>query len=74
MNGEPRLLALKQALRVLSGSPLGGGHAGAPNLTSNKAQAAAHILEGLRIALKYLDEIIALIRGLHRMQNRHGSS
>ncbi|QQE78961.1 DNA gyrase subunit A [Alicyclobacillus sp. SO9] len=29
----------------------------------NKAEARAHILEGLRIALDYLDEVIALIRG-----------
>lgn len=29
----------------------------------NRAEARAHILEGLRIALDYLDEVIALIRG-----------
>src|SRR5699024_2112482 len=29
----------------------------------NKAEARAHILEGLRIALDHLDEVIALIRG-----------
>src|SRR5699024_5882730 len=29
----------------------------------NKAEARAHILEGLRIALDHIDEIIALIRG-----------
>ncbi|WP_029422159.1 DNA gyrase subunit A [Alicyclobacillus macrosporangiidus] len=29
----------------------------------NKAEARAHILEGLRIALEFLDEVIALIRG-----------
>ncbi|WP_143521953.1 DNA gyrase subunit A, partial [Pseudomonas sp. 2995-3] len=28
-----------------------------------KAEARAHILEGLRIALDHIDEIIALIRG-----------
>lgn len=28
----------------------------------NKAEARAHILEGLRIALDHIDEIIALIR------------
>ncbi len=28
----------------------------------NKAKARAHILEGLQIALDFLDEIIALIR------------
>src|SRR5699024_1919288 len=29
----------------------------------NKAEARAHILEGLRTALDHLDEVIALIRG-----------
>jgi DNA gyrase subunit A len=61
VDGEPRLLTLKQALRFFlehrlvvirkrSESDL------------KKARQRAHILEGLRIALKNLDEIIALIR------------
>ncbi|MGE5223027.1 MAG: DNA gyrase subunit A [Omnitrophica WOR_2 bacterium] len=61
VDGEPRLLSLKQALRVYlehrlvvirrrSEYDLG------------KARQRAHILEGLRIALKNLDEVIDLIR------------
>lgn len=33
-----------------------------------KAEARAHILEGLRIAIDYLDEVIAIIRGSHTEQ------
>ncbi|WP_250674714.1 DNA gyrase subunit A [Paraclostridium ghonii] len=62
VNGEPKVLNLKQALyhyvqhqkdvvtrRI--------------KFDLNKAEARAHILEGLRIALDNLDEVIKLIRG-----------
>jgi DNA gyrase subunit A len=61
VNGEPRLLSLKKALYIYiehrqevitrrSRYELG------------KARDRAHILEGLRIALQFLDEVIATIR------------
>jgi DNA gyrase subunit A len=61
VNGEPRLLSLKRALYIYiehrqeviirrSEFELG------------KARERAHILEGLRIALQFLDEVIATIR------------
>jgi DNA gyrase subunit A len=62
VNGEPRLLALKQALRVFLEHRLQVVRRRS-EFDLKQAQARLHILEGLRIALKYLDEIIALIRG-----------
>jgi DNA gyrase subunit A len=61
VNGEPRLLSLKQALRVY----LEHRHEIVRRRSEydlDKAQKRAHILEGLRIALKNLDEVINLIR------------
>lgn len=59
--GEPRLLGLKQALKVYLEHRL--------NIVRRrsefdleKARQRVHILEGLRIALKNLDEVIAMIR------------
>jgi DNA gyrase subunit A len=61
VDGEPRMLSLKQALRVyLDHRLLVVRRRGQYDL--DKARARAHILEGLRIALKNLDEVIALIR------------
>ncbi len=61
VDGEPRLLTLKQALRVYLDHRL--------EIVRRrtlyeleKARQRAHILEGLRIALKNLDEVIELIR------------
>ncbi len=61
VDGEPRLLSLKQALRVYLEHRL--------NIVRrrsefdlDRARKRAHILEGLRIALHNLDEVIALIR------------
>jgi DNA gyrase subunit A len=61
VDGEPRMLSLKQALRVYVDHRL--------EIVKRRSQydlerakARAHILEGLRIALKNLDEIIDLIR------------
>ena len=62
VDNEPRLLNLKQALRVYLDHRL----VVIKRRTEfdlQKARARAHILEGLTIALKHLDEIIALIKG-----------
>ena len=61
VEGEPRLLSLKQALRVYLD------HRQEivrrrSEYDLEKARQRAHILEGLRVALKNLDEVIALIR------------
>lgn len=62
VDGEPRLLTLKQALKVyLEHRILVVKRRVEFDLA--KAKARAHILEGLRTAIKYLDEIIKLIRG-----------
>ena len=61
VDNEPRLLNLKQALRVYLDHRL----AVIKRRTEfdlQKARARAHILEGLLVALKHLDEIIALIK------------
>ncbi len=58
---EPRLLTLKQALRVYLDHRLVVIRRRA-EYDLEKARARAHILEGLMIALKHLDEIISLIR------------
>src|SRR5512139_4120441 len=61
VDGEPRTLSLKQALRVYLDHRLVVIKRRAEyDLT--KARQRAHILEGLRIALKHLDAIIELIR------------
>jgi DNA gyrase subunit A len=61
VDGEPRMLSLKQSLRVYLEHRL--------NVIRRrlaydleKAQQRAHILEGLRVALKNLDAVIILIR------------
>jgi DNA gyrase subunit A len=62
VENEPRLLNLKQALRVYLEHRL----VVIKRRTEfdlEKARARAHILEGLMVALKHLDEIIALIKG-----------
>ncbi len=61
VNGEPHLLALKPALRVYLEHRIEViRRRSAYDL--ERARQRAHILEGLRIALKNLDEIINLIR------------
>ena len=62
VENEPRLLNLKQALRVYLEHRL----VVIKRRTEfdlEKARARAHILEGLMMALKHLDEIIAIIKG-----------
>ncbi len=61
VDGEPRLLTLKQALRVYLEHRLTVTRRRA-EFELEKARQRAHILEGLRIALQNLDEIITLIR------------
>jgi len=61
VDGEPRLLNLKQALRVYLDHRLTViRRRSAYDL--EKARQRAHILEGLLVALRHLDEIIALIK------------
>jgi DNA gyrase subunit A len=61
VDGEPRMLSLKQALRVYLDHRLEVVRRRA-EFELTKARQRAHILEGLRIALKFLDEVIELIR------------
>jgi DNA gyrase subunit A len=61
VGGEPRLLSLKQALRVYIEHRLEIVRRRS-EYELERARSRAHILEGLRIALKNLDEIIDLIR------------
>jgi DNA gyrase subunit A len=61
VDGEPRLLNLKQALRVYLEHRMDViRRRGEYDL--ERARQRAHILEGLRIALNHLDEVISLIR------------
>ncbi len=61
VDGEPRMLSLKQALRVyLDHRLVVIRRRGEYELA--KAKSRLHVLEGLRVALKYLDEIIELIK------------
>jgi DNA gyrase subunit A len=61
VDGEPRLLNLKQALRVyLEHRQLVIRRRSQYDL--QRARQRAHILEGLRVALKHLDEIVTLIK------------
>ena len=61
VNGEPKLLSLKQALKVFVEHRLEIVRRRS-EYDLKKAEERIHVLEGLRIALKFLDEVIALIR------------
>lgn len=61
VNGEPHMLTLKQALRVYLDHRLVVVRR-RTEFDLDKARARAHILEGLRIAINNLDEIITTIR------------
>ncbi len=61
VDGEPRLLSLKQALRVYLDHRLEIIRRRS-EYDLEQARQRAHILEGLRVALQNLDEVIALIR------------
>jgi DNA gyrase subunit A len=62
VNGEPHLLSLKQALRVYIEHRLVVVKRRSEYELS-RARQRSHILEGLRIAINNLDEVIAIIRG-----------
>jgi len=61
VDGEPRLLTLKQTLRVYLDHRLEIVRRRS-EFELEKARQRSHVLAGLRIALKNLDEVIALIR------------
>jgi DNA gyrase subunit A len=61
VDGEPRLLSLKQALKIYIEHRLEIIRRRS-QYDLEKARQRAHILEGLRVALKNLDEVIMLIR------------
>ncbi len=61
VNNEPRMLSLKQALRVFLDHRLEVIRRRSA-FEMARAKERAHVLEGLRIALKNLDEVIRLIR------------
>jgi len=61
VDGEPRMLSLKQALRVYLDHRLEVIRR-RTEYDLEKARQRAHILEGLRVALKFLDEVIEIIR------------
>lgn len=61
VNGEPRMLSLKQCLKVYVDHRLEIIRRRS-EYDLEKARQRAHILEGLRVALKNLDEVIDLIR------------
>lgn len=61
VNGEPRLLTLKQSLKVYIDHRISVIKRRS-EFDLKKAEERAHILEGLRIAIKNLDEVIATIR------------
>jgi DNA gyrase subunit A len=64
VNGEPRLLTLRDALHAYATHQIDVVRRRTA-FDLRKAQARAHILEGLRIALDALDRVIALIRSSH---------
>jgi len=71
VRGEPRLLSLKQALRVFLDHRL--------EVIQNRSQfdlararERAHILQGLRVALKNLEEVIRLIRNARTAEDASG--
>lgn len=62
VDGEPRLLSLKQALRVYLEHRISVVKRRS-EYDLEKARQRAHILEGLRVALQNLDEVVKIIRG-----------
>jgi DNA gyrase subunit A len=61
VNGEPRMLSLKQALRVYLDHRLEIVKRRSQH-DLDRAKKRAHILEGLRVALQNLDEVVEIIR------------
>lgn len=62
VNGEPRTLTLKQALRVFLDHRLDVARRRS-EFDLARARERAHILEGLLTALRFLDQVIKIIRG-----------
>jgi DNA gyrase subunit A len=70
VNGEPRLLSLKQALKVFLEHRIEVVRRRS-EFDLKKAQERIHILEGLRIAIKNLDEVIKTIRASADAEQAH---
>ncbi|GAP14426.1 DNA gyrase subunit A [Longilinea arvoryzae] len=70
VENEPHLLNLKQALRVYLEHRMEVVRR-RTEFDLDRARARAHILEGLRIAIKFLDEVIALIRAAPDAEAAH---
>jgi DNA gyrase subunit A len=71
VNNEPRLMTLKQSLKVFVEHRLDV-ITRRSQYDLQKAQERLHLLEGLRIALKFLDEVIATIRGAKDTDDARG--
>jgi DNA gyrase subunit A len=70
VDGEPRMLGLKQALRVYLEHRLEIIRRRS-QYDLDKARQRAHILEGLRVALQNLDEVIQMIRRAPNVDTAH---
>ena len=68
VDGEPHMLSLKQALRVYLEHRITVVKRRS-EFDLAKAKARAHILEGLRVALNNLDEVISLIRKAQNVED-----
>jgi DNA gyrase subunit A len=71
VDGEPRLLSLKRALQHYVEHRIDVMTRRTAFLL-NQARERAHILEGLRIALQFLDEVIRIIRGADSADDARG--
>ena len=71
VDGEPHMLSLKQALRVYLEHRITVVRRRS-EFDLAKAKARAHILEGLRVALNNLDEVISLIRKAQDVEDARG--
>ena len=71
VNGEPKLLKLKHALKVYLDHRLEIIHRRS-EFELRKARERAHILEGLRIAISNLDAVIAIIRNSSNVEVAQG--
>ncbi len=72
VDGEPRLLSLKQALRVYLDHRLEIVKRRS-EYELQRARERAHILQGLRTALNYLDEVIEIIRKSRTAESAHNN-
>ena len=72
VNGEPRLLSLKQALKVYIEHRIEIIRRRSEH-ELKRAEERAHILEGLRVALQNIDEVIQIIRKSQRVETARTS-